>query len=125
MSLTHLEPEGHQPPPAPLSSVVIAGGIVATSGQVPVTPEGQLAGEDFGAQVEQVFTNLEACLAAAGCGFGDVFKVNGYLASLDDFDAYNVAYKRHFSEPFPARTTVQAGLLGFKVEVEAWALKPA
>ena len=43
-----------------------------------------------------------------------------------DFDAYNTVYREFFSEPFPARTTVQAGLPpGLLVEIEAVARRPA
>lgn len=121
MTFQACTPEGYATPAVPLSSVVVSGDLVATSGQIPFTPAGTLVSEDFEAQAEQVFANLKACLSAAGCTLAEVFKVNGYLASLEDFPTYNEVYKRHFSTPFPARTTVQAGLLGMKVEVEAWA----
>jgi 2-iminobutanoate/2-iminopropanoate deaminase len=124
MSFKAFEPEGYAPPSVPYSSVVVSGDLVATAGQVPLTPEGMLVSEDFREQTEQVFLNLEATLAAAGCTLGDVFKVNGYLTSFDDFPIYNEIYTRHFAAPFPARATIQAGLYGIKVEVEAWARVP-
>jgi 2-iminobutanoate/2-iminopropanoate deaminase len=109
----------------PASSAVIVGDIVVTAGQVGLTPEGKLAGPDFETQVEQVYANLEACLAAAGCTFDDVFRVQGYLASFDDFEAYNAAYVRRFVDPLPARTTIQVGLhKDFLVEIELWATQP-
>ena len=46
------------------------------------------------------------------------------LAHLDDFPACNEVYGRHFARPYPARTTVQAGLApGLLVEIEAIALR--
>ncbi len=125
MRFRAIEPEGYAAPQVPYSSVVVSGDLVATAGQVPLTPEGVLVGDDFREQAEQVFVNLRACLAAAGCTLADVFKVNGYLASFDDFPVYNEVYVRHFSPPLPVRTTVQAGLYGIKVEIEAWARLPA
>jgi enamine deaminase RidA (YjgF/YER057c/UK114 family) len=47
-------------------------------------------------------------------------KVTAFLADLGDFETYNAIYREHFDEPFPARTTVQAGLpAGILLEVEA------
>lgn len=117
MTFLPMEPEGYAAPPAPYSTVVVTGDLVVTAGQVPLTPAGELVGDDFRDQAEQVFTNLAASLAAAGCSLADVFKVNGYLASLDDFAVYNQVYLGYFSAPLPARTTVEAGLWGIKVEV--------
>jgi 2-iminobutanoate/2-iminopropanoate deaminase len=92
---------------------------------VPITPEGALVSDDFERQAEQVFVNLEACVAAAGCTLADVFKVTGYLTSLDDMPVYNEVYRRYFQPPLPARVTVGVDLPGFKLEVEAWARKPS
>ena len=124
MTFQALQPAGIVNPQVPYSNVVISGDLVATAGQVPLTAEGNLVSEDFEAQAEQVFANLKACLEVAGCGIEDVFKVNGYLASFDDFPVYNAVYQRHFNAPLPARSTVQCGLYGIKVEVEAWARRP-
>jgi enamine deaminase RidA (YjgF/YER057c/UK114 family) len=47
-------------------------------------------------------------------------------ADLGDFEAYNGVYREFFAAPFPARTTVQAGLpAGLLVEIEAVARRPA
>ena len=51
---------------------------------------------------------------------GDVVKVNAYLADLADFPGYNQVYVEFFDAPYPARTSVQAGLpAGVLVEIEA------
>ena len=53
-------------------------------------------------------------------------KVNAFLADLGDFDGYNRVYREFFSEPYPARTSVQAGLpAGVLVEIEAVARRSA
>jgi reactive intermediate/imine deaminase len=77
-------------------------------------------------QTEQVLRNVAACLAAAGCSMDDVVKTTVFLADLADFPAFNEIYARHFARPYPARTTVQAGLApGLLVEIEAVARRPA
>ncbi len=121
-----LQPAGIARPKAPYSPVVVSGDIVATAGQVAFGEDGELVGETMEAQARQVFENLSRCLAAAGCTLRDVIKVTAFLADFGEFDAYNVSYERYFSPPYPARTTVQAGLApGLLIEVEALARKPS
>lgn len=123
-------PEGGSPSGGnPYSPVVVSGDLVFLSGQVPRDPSSPtypgVVSEDFGAQVEQVFENMRRCLEAAGCSFRDVVKVNAFIADYDDFPAFNDAYLRHFSEPYPTRTTVSVELRGFKIEVECIARRTA
>ncbi|WP_033291746.1 RidA family protein [Amycolatopsis jejuensis] len=124
MTFIPVEPDGYAPPPVPYTPVVITGDLVVTAGHGPLTPAGEVVDGDFRAQAHQVFVNLQAGLSAAGCTLADVFKVNGYLASLDDFAVYNEVYLEYFTAPLPARTTVEAGLWGIRAEVEAWARRP-
>jgi 2-iminobutanoate/2-iminopropanoate deaminase len=104
--------------------VIVSDDLVYTSGQTPYDEHRKLVSDEFEAQARQTFDNLGRCLGTAGCGFEDVLKVTTFLADLADFDTYNRIYREYFSEPYPARTTVQAGLLGFRIEVEAVARRP-
>lgn len=111
----------------PYSQGVRAGGLLWTSGQIPLDPAtGERVGADAAQQAEQVLDNLAAILAAAGCGFEDVIKTTVFLTDLDDFPAVNAVYARRFREPFPARSTVQVTALprGVRVEIEAVAQLP-
>jgi 2-iminobutanoate/2-iminopropanoate deaminase len=125
MARETIRPDGVAVPAAPYSSVVASGDLVVTSGQVPFDVERNLVSDAFDDQARQTFENLGRCLEAAGCGFADVLKVNAYLADLADFEAFNRIYAEFFSEPYPARTTVGAQLLGFRVEVDAIARRPS
>ena len=118
-----IQPDGLAVPSPPYSPVVVSGDLVYTSGQAPFDADRKLVSEDFAEQAHQTFRNIGLCLAAAGCGFEDVIKVNAFLSDLDDFGVYNEVYREYFDEPYPARTTVGAALLGFKIEVEAVARK--
>ena len=121
-----IQPPDVATPKAPYSPVVVSGDHVFTAGQVAFDATGAVVAEDRDAQTRQALRNVRSCLAAAGCTLEDVVKVNAYLADLGDFDAYNSVYREFFSEPFPARTTVQAGLPpGLLVEIEAVARRPA
>ena len=121
-----IQPPDVATPKAPYSPVVVSGDHVFTAGQVAFDATGAVVAEDMDAQTRQALRNVRSCLAAAGCTLEDVVKVNAYLADLGGFDAYNTVYREFFSEPFPARTTVQAGLPpGLLVEIEAVARRPA
>lgn len=126
MARDAIQPPDVVAPKAPYSPVVISGDHVFTAGQVAFDATGAVVADDMEAQTRQALRNVQSCLAAAGCTLEDVVKVNAYLADLADFDAYNAAYREFFSEPFPARTSVQAGLPpGLLVEIEAVARRPA
>ena len=114
------QPEGLARPTAPYSPVVVSGDHVFTAGQVAFAADGVTVAGGIEEQTRQVFANLRLCLEAAGCSLEDVVKVNAYLADLASFEGFNAVYSKMFSEPFPARTTVQAGLVpGLLVEIEA------
>lgn len=121
-----LQPEGLAVPAAPYSPVVVSGDLVVTAGQVAFDAQGERVGDDVETQTRQVLDNLRLALEAAGCGLGDVIKVNAFLTDMSDFEAYNSVYREYFREPYPVRSTVQAGLApGLLVEIEAMARKPA
>ena len=75
------------PPPTGYSQIaeVTKGKIVLIAGQVAHDSNGNLVGEnDFAAQVEQVFKNLDAAVRAAGGSFRNIVKINNYcVASVD------------------------------------------
>jgi len=98
--------------------------LVVISGQVAVDLAGAVIGDTVEAQAEATLANCARQLASARCGFADVFKVNIYLADLNDWARFNKIYESKFKEPRPVRTAVQAGLMpGILVEVEMWAVK--
>lgn len=90
------------------------------AGQGPRNPlSEELARDGFETQVRQTMENLSAVLEAAGASLSTVVKLNVYLANLADRDALNAVLREYLSEPFPARTTVQVGLPGFSIEIDA------
>jgi len=70
--------------------------------------------------------HIRLVLERAGCSFADVVKCTCYLADLTDFAGFNATYQDFFTTPVPpARTTIQAPLLGgIKVEIDAIAKIP-
>jgi 2-iminobutanoate/2-iminopropanoate deaminase len=120
-----LQPEGLAVPKPPYSPVVVSGDAVYTAGQIGNDPEGNLVEGGIADQARRTLENVRTCVEAAGCTLDDVVKVNAYLADLGDFPAYNEVYVEFFSKPYPARTSVQAGLPpGVLIEIEAVARRP-
>ena len=72
------------------------------------------------AETERIFRNLAAVLKAAGKSFDDVVRAGVFLTSMGDFAAMNGIYAKHFSQPFPARTTIGVAVLplGARVEID-------
>jgi 2-iminobutanoate/2-iminopropanoate deaminase len=105
----------------PYSQAVIASGFVFTAGQVALHPSsGLLVGEgDVVRETEQVLTNLEAVLAAAGTSLARAVRCDVFLADLADFGRMNEVYARRFPAAPPARVTTQAAALpkGARVEI--------
>ena len=103
----------------PYSHAVDAGDLVFLSGQTPIDPlTGLLHTGTVAQQTEQCLRNLFAVLGAAGLGSDDVVVVQVYLTNMTDFDEMNSAYARHFSSPYPARTTSGCASLPLNARVE-------
>ena len=104
---------------------VDARSLVVISGQAAIDLQGNIVSQDIARQSTVTLENCRIQLAAAGCTFGDVFKVNVYLTDLSQWQAFNEVYATMMQDPLPVRTAVQAGLLeGLLVEVEMCAAKP-
>ncbi len=100
------------PPKGPYSPAIVADGpMVYVSGQGPIDPEtGMMIQGSFREQAERVFENISVLLEAAGTSWAHVVRVGVFLADLDNFAEFNEVYQGYLQEPYPARTTVQAGL---------------
>ena len=108
----------------PYSQAVIANGLVYTSGQIALTPEGVMLEENIQVQTAQVLSNLQAVLQEAGSDFNKVIKTTIFLASMDDFVAVNELYAEAFGSHKPARSTLAVKTLpkNALVEIDAIAL---
>jgi len=103
----------------PYSQAVRAGQLLFVSGQVPLDPAtGQIVSDDIAAQTRRVFDNLGAVLKAGGRSFADVVRTTVFLADMNDFATVNEVYGTYFSEPYPARATVQVARLPKEARVE-------
>ncbi len=104
----------------PYSQAVVTGGLVFTSGQIPIDPAtGNVEAVGIEAQTEQVMRNLGEVLRAAGSDFTMAVKTTCFLADIGDFAAFNGVYAKYFTSK-PARSCVAVKDLpkGVLVEVE-------
>lgn len=120
MSIVSISTEAAPAAIGPYSQAVKAGDFLFFSGQIPLTPEGKPVTGTIEQQTEQVMSNMQAVLAAAGLGFRDVVKTTIYLTDLGDFATVNEIYGSRFSDPAPARACVQVAALpkGVSIEIE-------
>jgi enamine deaminase RidA (YjgF/YER057c/UK114 family) len=108
------------------SAAVRSGDLLFVSGQVGSRPDGSPE-PDFARQVQLAFDNLEATLAAAGCGFDDIVDVTSFHTDPENqFDTIMAVKNRVFSRP-PHPTWTALGvnwLAGFDFEIKVIARLP-
>lgn len=89
------------------SQAVRVGQTVYISGQIPLDPHSmQLVADEIKPQINQVFTNLKAVVAASNATFADVVKMTVYLTDLSHFPLVNEAMAEYFTIPYPARAVI-------------------
>ena len=106
--------------------LTVAGGIVITSGQLPVDPAtGAFAEGGVAGQTRQSLLNVQAVLAAAGLTLENVIKTTVFLKDMNDFAAMNEVYATFFPNDPPARSAVEVARLpkDALVEIEAIAAR--
>jgi 2-iminobutanoate/2-iminopropanoate deaminase len=107
------------PAPGAFSQAVATGELVFLAGQAPFRPDGSKVEGPFDDQARQTFANLAAVAEAAGTSLANAVRVGVFLRDMGNFSAMNELYREFFSEPLPARTTIQSDLPGFEIEVDA------
>ncbi|MFC1918125.1 RidA family protein [Chloroflexota bacterium] len=115
--------------PKGYSHVVKNGSTVYVAGQVARDRDGKTVGVgDAKAQLEQVFKNLEAALAAAGGNLSHIVKTNVFMTHREDIPVYREIKAKYLPEDnLPVSTLVLCSGLAnpdFRVEIEAIAVVP-
>lgn len=104
----------------PYSQAIVAGGIIYTSGQIPIDPSSvTIEASGIEEQTRQVIRNLEAVLKASGSSLERVVKTTCFLKNIGDFAVFNSIYAEAFTSK-PARSCIEAAALpkGALVEIE-------
>jgi 2-iminobutanoate/2-iminopropanoate deaminase len=87
------------------SQGIALGGLVFTSGQIPIDPKtGNIVTGDIAAQAKQSMDNVKAIVEAGGLSMSDVIKVTILLADIGDFGVVNEVYQSYFTGDYPARS---------------------
>ena len=104
----------------PYSQAIKCGGFLFCSGQIPLTPSGELVTGSIEDQTKQVMINIGGVLREVGLQYEDIVKTTIFLSSMDHFAKVNEVYGGVFEKDPPARSTVAvAGLpRGVDVEIE-------
>jgi 2-iminobutanoate/2-iminopropanoate deaminase len=114
-----ISPPTSAPAIGPYSPALRVGNFLFLSGQIPLDPaSGQLVEGDIRAQASRVLENMGELLKAGGAGFSQVVRTTIFLADMNDFAAVNDIYAKYFTQPYPARATVQVARLPKDVRIE-------
>jgi 2-iminobutanoate/2-iminopropanoate deaminase len=126
-------PKGFGPPLGMYSHGMVARGgeLVIVAGQVGMTADGRVAGEDVVSQTKQALDNVRAVVQAAGCTMRDVVRLQTFLTRSEDIAGFMKARGEVFPTYFPDGTYPPNTLLvvsrlvrpDLLVEVEAMAVR--
>ncbi|MFQ5752198.1 MAG: RidA family protein [bacterium] len=96
----------------PYSQAIRVGNTLYLAGQIPIDPStGKLVEGGITEQTQQVLSNIQAVLNAAGFSMKDVVQSQVFLSDLSNYAAMNTVYGSYFKEAPPARAAVQAARL--------------
>ena len=111
--------------PGILSQAIDTGSLVFVSGQIHITPEGELIGETTEEKVKQIMKNIAAILKAASCDMDNIVKATVYVTDLSQMPKLNEIYPTFFKAPYPAREAVcvKELPLGATIEISVVASK--
>jgi 2-iminobutanoate/2-iminopropanoate deaminase len=105
----------------PYSQAVRAGDLLFVAGQIALDPGGTMVEGDTSVQTRRVLENIKGILETAGLSLASVVRTTVFLSDMNDLAVMNQIYGEYFSDPYPARATVQVARLprDVKVEIEA------
>ena len=101
------------------SQAIKSGDLLFISGQIPLNPKTmEVEDSSFEESAYRVISNLENICKEAGASLDDIVKLNIYLLDLGNFASLNKIMEEKFSQPFPARATVEVAGLPKDVMIE-------
>ena len=110
-------------PIGPYSQAIKSGNTIFISGQIAIDPQtNELVINNIIEETKMVMENIKHILIECNCTFSDVVKCSIFLSKMDLFESVNTVYGNYFSEPYPARETVEVSCLPKNVNVEISAI---
>ena len=98
---------------------VVSDGTLYISGQLPVTPEGQILHDHaFATQARRAISNLLAIVEAAGGTPASLVRVTAYIVDIANWPTFNKVYAELMGDMKPARTVVPVPELHHGVLIE-------
>ena len=92
----------------PYSQAVRAGNTLYVSGQLPLDPAtGTLVTGGIREQTRRTIANLVAIVEGAGGSLSSIVQVTFFLSDWSDFPEMNAVCAETFTQPYPARSTIQ------------------
>lgn len=99
---------------------------VYVAGQAPISPDGQLVGQDeFEVQARQVFENLRTVLEESGATLDSIVKLTVYLTDMSRLQDYARVKAEFITRKHPASTAIGVASLALPkmmIEVDAIAV---
>ena len=102
----------------PYSHATVVNDLVFTSGQIPLTLDGNIVSDDVQEQTKQVLENLTVVLQEAGSDLDSVVKATIFISDMNNFQKINEIYGDYFGKYQPARSCVGVARLPKDVKVE-------
>lgn len=118
MKMTEITSDKASPALGPYCHGKKIGNMIITSGQIPLTKDGEYVYE-IKAATRLVLENLISIVEAGGGSKATVARVDLFILSLGDFTAINEVYAEFFGPHKPARVCVQVAALPAGVPLEA------
>lgn len=99
-SLELLQTKRGYSPGVQLGPVLLISGMLGRKADLTIVTEPE-------AQLVQLFENMGAVLAEAGCAWSDLAELTGYFTHLQrDYDLFMTVRGRYVREPYPAMTMI-------------------
>lgn len=102
----------------PYSHAAISGGLIFTSGQLPINPLTGNISNDIREQTRQCLKNCISIINDCNADIEDVVKTTIYIKDMNQFVSMNEVYAGYFSPHKPARVCVEVARLPKDVLIE-------
>jgi len=110
-------------PIGPYSQCIKHGNLIFISGQIAINREtNKIISNNILDETKMVMENLKYILEKCNCSFKNVVKCSIFLSDLNLFNDVNKIYSKYFSEPYPARETIEVSKLPKNVNLEISAI---
>ena len=120
--LSNLAPK----PIGPYSQAIKYDNILFISGQIGIdNTTTKITQHGIIEETKLVMENIKSIIEKAEYSINDIVKCTIFLSNMDLFESVNEVYSQYFTQPYPARETVEVSRLPKKanVEISAVAIK--